>query len=362
MTYWARRSLISFQANASVPIIKSDIWLSIMLFSIIIGCRYMVGVDYKGYLEDYRSGIDGYAIRNYELAFKCIVTFLLKIDAHYIYFFIISAFVQIYFFYKSFDRKIYYLLPWAVPIFLMTELGSLENGIRHFTALMIFFYSLKYIRDSLFGRYVLTIGFASLFHLSVLVCLPLYWLLRCEIFKNIGIQLFGIMISIFVSEKIVTWINDYFGGIIFLLGYDGYLSELNKEGEGGLGFYVSWFINILIIFLFPQLYKKYKHDGFIVYWNLFYIGLLLKPATDFILVLGRINWYFYKIRFLIFAFVLHYLYCKCKENDFFYFLFFMFLLSIIIFFLYEVYVGANQMSPFYFFWQETEYVPVHKYN
>lgn len=117
MTYWARRSLISFQANASVPIIKLDIWLSIMLFSIIIGCRYMVGVDYKGYLEDYRSGIDGYAIRNYELAFKCIVTFLLKIDAHYIYFFIISAFVQIYFFYKSFDRKIYYLLPWLFPFF-----------------------------------------------------------------------------------------------------------------------------------------------------------------------------------------------------------------------------------------------------
>ena len=355
MTFLAREKLVISNGCRQTHYSLS-VFLSILIFSIVIGCRYMVGVDYAGYLSIYESAPNSYQVEGLEFFFRYVINFLAGHQWHYSWFFIISAFLQIYFFYKSFDDDIKYLLPWAVATFLMTEIGSLENGIRHFVALMIFFYSLRYIKAKRLFYYLGTIAFASLFHTSALLCIPLYWLLGHNIFRNVWLQLILLCFFAIISPYFISFVKN-FTGLLVLLGYDGYLTMLEEEGSGGIGFYVTWVLNILIILFFPKLYATYKNKGFIIYWNLFYIGLLLKPMTDFIQVLSRINWYFYKFRFLILAFLLHYLYTRRHVNSTYYFLYCFFLGWVIIFFLYEIYAGANMMSPFYFFWQSDAYVP-----
>lgn len=355
MTFLARKNVVintmgHYQISCSVS-------LSILIFSVIIGCRYMVGVDYAGYLSIYESAPDSYQVEGLEFFFRHLINFLAGSQLHFSYFFVISAFLQIFFFYKSFSEDIKCLLPWAIMTFLMTEIGPLENGIRHFVALMIFFYSLRYIKEKRLFYYLCTIIFAGLFHASALLCIPLYWILGHNLFKNIGIQFILLCISVLLSSYFVSVVEN-FTSLLILLGYDGYLTMLEEEGSSGIGFYVTWGLNVLIILFFPKLYAAYKDKGFIIYWNLFYIGLLLKPMTDFIQVLSRINWYFYKFRFLILAFLLHYLYTRRHINSSYYFLYCFFLGWVIIFFLYEIYAGANMMSPFYFFWQSDVYVPV----
>ena len=261
MTFLARKKLVISNGCRQTHYSLS-VFLSILIFSIVIGCRYMVGVDYAGYLSIYESAPNSYQVEGLEFFFKHVINFLAGHQWHYSWFFIISAFLQIYFFYKSFDDDIKYLLPWAVATFLMTEIGSLENGVRHFVALMMFFYSLQYIKARRLLYYLGTIVFASLFHISALFCIPLYWVLGHNIFRNVWLQLILLCLFAIISSYVVSVVEN-FTSLLILLGYDGYLTMLEEEGSGGIGFYVTWGLNVLIILFFPKLYAAYKDKGFI---------------------------------------------------------------------------------------------------
>jgi len=382
MVLFARKSVkISLLEQRKLPIYHKTILIPILLFTFIIGCRYMVGVDYETYMNIVQEGRDGFAVYNLEFFFKYLVLFLFDNHFHFTWFFIISAFIQIVFFYKAFDKTIFMLLPFAVATFLMTELGALENGVRQFVALMVFFFALCFIKTKEPLKYILLILIGTLFHKSMIICLPFYWILNRNIFKNIVFQYSLLIIILFLT-------NLFFDDVLKIIqedilpstNYDYYSDKLQVEGEGRLGFYTTWVLNLLIIGFFPSMKKYYepntyevlpKRDenahtssiqpnnknvlreksGFLIYWNLFFIGLLLKPFTDFILVLSRINWYFYKFRFIILAFLLHYLW-QHRKNPINMFFFWFFLATIIIFFVYEIYVEAHFMSPFQFIWQK----------
>jgi hypothetical protein len=351
MVLFARKSVqLSFIEQRRLHLYHITLLLPILIFTCVIGCRYMVGVDYESYMEIFLEGKDGFRIHGLEFFFKWLVIFLSDHHFHFIWFFIISAFIQIFFFYKAFDKTIFMLLPFAVATFLMAELGALENGIRQFAALMIFFYALTFIKQKKVFHYLIWILAAALFHKSVLICLPLYWILNRNIFGNIFMQYFLLALAFIVSFFFLPFL-DSLKEIASIFNYDHYLDKLVVEGKGGLGFYTTWTVNLLIIGFFPFLKQYFKENGFLIYWNLFFIGLLLKPFIDFIHVLSRINWYFYKFRFLILAFLLYYLYQHRKDpmNMFFFWFFFG---TTILFFVYEIYTGAHWMSPFQFIWQK----------
>ena len=352
MVLFARKSVrLSLCEQRKLPVYHLTILLPILIFTTVIGCRYMVGVDYYEYLEILEESRDGFKAHQLEFFFKYLIFFISDHQFHFAWFFIVSAFVQIFFFYRAFDKTIFMLLPFAVATFLMTELGALENGIRQIAALMIFFYALTFIKKKEFVKYLLMILLGALFHKSILICIPLYWVLNRNLFRNVIFQYVLLVIVILAAPLLLTIFLGRFDMFISAFNYSHYSDQLQVEGEGGIGFYATWAINFLILAFFPALKRYYKENGFMIYWNLFYIGLLLKPLTDFIHVFSRINWYFYKFRFLILAFLLYHLFQNRKEPiNLFFFCFF--LAATIIFFVYEIYVGAHLMSPFYFIWQQ----------
>ena len=334
-----------------VPITHFSFLLPILFFSLVIGLRYMVGSDYETYLTLIKNTTSVSYFKSIEPMFKYLMLFIEKYSLHFSYFFIISAFIQIFFFYKSFDRPLLFLLPWAVPLFIMTEIGSLENGVRHFTALMMFFYSLKHIKNQKLVYYVGTILFASLFHKSVLLCLPLYFVARLEVIKSVYLQFCLVLFFLVGSEFLSSLLIRLSLRLIVLFGYENYMESIGQGRETGIGYFVQWFINFIIIGFYPKLKEAYQKNGFLVYWNLFYVGLLLKPMLDLVSVLTRINWYFYKFRFIILAFLLHYLY-QHRNNPIYLVFFIIFLFLNIIIFIHGIMQGSNHMSPFYFIWDK----------
>jgi len=322
--------------------------IPILFFTSVVGLRYMVGVDYGTYLDLIKNTTSDYYFHSIEPVYQYLILFIEKNSLHFSYFFIISAFLQIVFFYKSFDRPLLFLLPWAVPMFIMAEIGPLQNVVRHYTAIMIFFYALNHIKNQKLVYYAITIFIASLFHRSILVCLPLYFLGGRELVKSaylrFGLVLFFLIASAFLRNALLS----ISGQLIIMLGYAHHL-KTNVFEKTGLGIYLIWIVNFIIIGYYPKLKEAYRKNGFMIYWNLFYIGLLVKPMLDYIIALSRMNWYFYKLRFLILAFLLHYLYQH--RNDQVHFLFFFIVLCcVVVIFIYSIMVGNDQMAPYYFIW------------
>jgi len=334
-----------------VPITDYSFVIPILFFSLIIGLRYMVGTDYPTYLNLVQNSTTVPYFHSLEPFFQHLILFIERYNLHFSWFFIISAFLQIFFFYKSFDRPLLFLLPWAVPLFLMQEMGALVNVVRHFTALMIFFYSLKHIKDHKLIYYIITILIASLFHTSVLICLPLYFIVQRELIKSVFLR-FGLVLIFLIAAEVLRSILLRFSEQLFILfGYGKYLNSEMRDDNAGIGYILILILNFIIIGFYTKLKEYYLKSGFMIYWNLFYFGLLLKPIFDFFGHTARVNWYFYKFRFLLSAFLLHYLY-QHRNNPIYLVFFIIFLFLNIFIFIHGIMKGSNDMSPFYFIWDK----------
>lgn len=362
MTFMSWKISISYKKYNLNYITKGQILLAIMFFSLIIGCRYMVGIDYESYLYEYSYFFrNGYTTllgdrARWEVIPDILTRFLAGQGIHFSIFFIIIAFLQISFFYKSLiNNVLIYLLPFATFFLITTQLGSMVNVMRQFIAIMIFIYSLKFVRDRCLYKYIICIILAFLFHKSVIVCLPVYFFINKELFRLRFIQIVLIIISFVIGHIILSFLWSNFSILFIGLGYDSYSSI--EEGSGakkleinsGLGTGLIWAINILIIYYYPKLKEKYAENGFLIFYNLFFIGLILKPIFDTYMVLNRINNYFYSFRFIIMAFLCHYLLIEKVNNKNAIIGKSLIIISLIVFY-YEISVGASGMAPFQFFW------------
>ena len=323
--------------------------IPILFFTLVIGLRYMVGTDYEGYLGIVQGTTSHSFFHSVEPFFQHLILFIEKYELHFSFFFIITAFIQILFFYKFFDSKIIFLLPWAIPMFIMNEIGSLENGVRHFTAVMLFFYSTRFIKNQQLVYYVISILIIYFFHKSVLICLPLYFFARREIIKSVylqfGLVLFFLLSSTFLRGVLINLSQQ----LIVVWGYGNYMDFDIKSYTTGFGYIILWMLNFIMIGYYPKLEEVYQKNGFLIYWNIYYLSLLLKPLLDLAGWLSRINWYFNKFNFLILAFLLHYLY-QHRNNPIHQFFFIFVLFWVVTIFIYSIMTGANLMSPYYFIW------------
>ena len=69
------------------------VYVPILFFTFIFGCRYGVGVDYPSYLSAYLYGED----HSWEFLFQLLTTSLSSINFHYCVYFGVIAFIEIFF-------------------------------------------------------------------------------------------------------------------------------------------------------------------------------------------------------------------------------------------------------------------------
>lgn len=160
------------------------------------------------------------------------------------------------------------------------------SGLRQAIAFALTFYSVTYIINKNFVKYIITIIFASLFHMSALVFLPAYFLNNFKITKFKIILLIVIYIIIYIFKiQIYNFINSIFYeeyGIVFSNSY-------------------LWMIMCLLILAICLIsYKKICDDNKSILYNLVIIGsaiMLLSPIANNIMRIA--NYYYMFIILLI---------------------------------------------------------------
>ena len=133
----------------------------------------------------------------------------------------------------------------------------------------------------------------------------------------------------FFLKKFFLWIflwSFFFYEIIFnvctllgaYIGYDWYVDNASGfdvvETKSGLGFILIFFLDFILVFFSTRLMKVYKDNRFTIFYNLFFIGLVLKIFFLNIFIFGRSYVYFYSFRFIVMAFLCHYLVFENKTS------------------------------------------------
>lgn len=317
-----KKQTINFYNNTNHTIsFKSyQILIPLFLFSIVFGMRYDVGVDHLAYLEAYIWNLD---VSKNEFLFQLITNLSNNLNLHYVLYFSILAFIQVYFFYLAFKKEIYLFPLLTLFIFTNGDIMFWMNGIRQALAMCIWIYSLNFIVDRKLRKYMLLGMIAFLFHRSAIILFVFYPILvnGRDYFKSIPLQLI-LLASAFAIKEVFFDIIMYFSAAIdfyiSLLGADMYersynidnLLESFKESSGtGLAYIFRIVINVVIILYSLKLKKYYNSRWFNIIYFFFFIGLL----TSYMFPIGAISFtrpfrYFYIFQSIMLAYFVYYLY------------------------------------------------------
>lgn len=316
--------------SSSGLLVKRSFWrfeviFPLILFAIIFGMRYDVGVDHLGYLHGYLQKIH---VGKNEPLFFLFAEIGWKLNWHYVLYFGLIAFTQVLFFFYAFKNE-RYIYPFLV-FFLFTngEWVFWMNGIRQALAMCIWIFSIKYIEEKKLWKYLIWCVVATLIHKSAIVLIVFYPILRNgrDYFKSIPLQLI-LLGSAFILKEVFYVVFSYIEPLINtytnILGsdmYSGYNTEVlmesfRKSDGTGLVYLFRIILNVIIILYSKRLKLYYNSKRFNIIYFFFFIGLL----TMYVFPVGFISLtrpfrYFYIFPSIMYAFFLYYLF-KTKLRD-----------------------------------------------
>ncbi len=302
-------------------------WLPIILFTLVFGLRYGVGIDYNNYSDiyeetsSYRSLAKLLEGERYEPGFSILLYVCHLIHAPEYILFTIIAFIQIVLIYKTFKDE-GRVLPYIYLSMILTGfcMYSMMNVLRHEIALFIFLYSLKYIRDDKLLKYWLCCLIALCFHFSAIILFPLYfvWKIRKPFFNNPRLEIIIVFAS-FVLSFFAQWQNilHMFDNLIVLLGYETYIDiadDMIVNSKIGITRLFNLLINCIIIINSKKI-KAYFNSGLLnILYDLFIVGVALGYIFLSSMMMMRMIVYVNHVQFIILAYALCYLHQTRRTN------------------------------------------------
>lgn len=296
---------------------------AVLLFSIILGLRYNVGVDYMAYMKMYVENI-AYYREGIEYGYIFLCNILKVFDAHYSILFILLSFLQIYPIVKGMGNDKKALPTIILMLFATSVIFSMLNIIRQMIAFSMIFYSLRFIVSKSFKKYAIGIIIASLFHKSAIIFLPLYFVLNRININNRFIQFIALLFSFSLGAILQNYLWDIlpqFYSIIYgnkLTDFQvEYYKTFNWDGGGkGLASYM-WLIFDSIVILNYHRLRKYsikRNIIFDVLYNLYFVGIVFSNIIGGS-YLSRIIVYFESYRVFIYSYLSLYLINELKKQN-----------------------------------------------
>ncbi|MCP4182021.1 MAG: EpsG family protein [Hyphomicrobiales bacterium] len=277
----------------------------LVIIGLLAGFRGLeIGIDYRGYYEFYqytytygRFWLD--RLLGSEIGWHYIN--LLASHAGLpggVFFGILSA-VTWYFFIKG-SYRYQYLLP--LMLFFVISVGFLFwtwSGIRQSIAIMMFFFSIKYIIEKNPINYLALIALGSLFHLSISIMAPVYFVSYIKYKKKIALIAYIISLGFtgfFSLSILIEPLANLFSQIAYLKPYLRLLSmerfqEAREVTGTNLGFLLKAIFTIWIILQSDKITKDHKE--FEIYIILYLAYAVLANVFFSLELVGRaINYFF----------------------------------------------------------------------
>ena len=338
--------------NSTIVINSISYYTPILLLSIILGLRYGVGVDYFSYEQMYESQkwssiYDG----NIEYIFSTIYFICFHLGTPYHVVQILLNLIFFFFIYKTFEKR-RLIFPWVIIfIFFTGFLFQYLNIQRQAIAFSILLYSLQFIEKRHLLNFLLCIVFASGFHYSALLFLPIYYIWpSINIFKSLRLQLSLWLISFVFSEFLTELIANISLSLLENTAYGKYgASVLTWEMErgSGTGIIVKGISDLIVIMYSKKLFTFFEKDNFFkISYFVFFVGFILANIFQYNMLLSRISFLFISFRIITLSFLFCYLARKRNLMNSCIAIFLLALYSA--YFFGMIYIGNNDCSPFEF--------------
>ncbi len=254
----------------------------LLLFAV-SACRIAVGNDYWVYRDGFLL-IEQDRYVSYEPGFVWVVKFLqsmLNHDQYLPIFGFFSLFTVLFFVKSMADLSENFCLT----VFMLMAGGyyfSSLNSVRYYLVLAVAMYSIKYVLRDEWGKFLLWILAASLFHKSVLVVIPLYFLASRN-WKKWHMLLLGagcasLLLFRNFYREIIFFFYPYYEGSIFDTG-DYSLPNIAKAAA----------VLALSLLYYKTAIQHDKKNRFFFYCNLG--ALALYTCGSFIPEISRIGYY-----------------------------------------------------------------------
>lgn len=307
--------LPSYEATINAEIVT----FTVLVFTILIGCRYAVGGDYFGYLSYYEGTLqtDGPADVDFEVGFLYLIKTLRIFDLPPRAIIVFSSFLQISLLsYWLVDKK--FIAPFVVYFFVTMLLLDIDNAIRQGIALLAILIGLDRLQQGRFFRFAAWVCLGILFHRSAAIILPLGFCLWFFRVPGVGLQLAALVASRAFVAPFTAQVVSLFAQstqLSQIFGYQSY-ADINRTtlmftGAGdslNLGQYLWPIIDSIIILYSRKLSSHYESVGYRIYHGMFLVAALLQPVADTwnFLPFGRMLLYFVAMRVVCLGFLTHY--------------------------------------------------------
>lgn len=204
------------------------------------------------------------------------------------------------------------------------------NGIRQYLAAAVIFASTKFILEGHFIKYLLTVLFASAFHQSALILIPIYFVVRREAWTKTTFLLMA------GAAAIVLGYNQFADALFAVLGEEGYggYSEFNEGGANVIRMAVSA-APLVLAFLGREKFREiFPKSDYIV--NLALLGVLFMAIATQNWIFARFSIYFDLFNLIVISWIVH-LFARKNRN----FIYYSIVVCYVIFFIYEYVYTLN---------------------
>lgn len=249
--------------------------------------RLEVGNDYGTYVTTiHEIYVGGYVVT--EPLFNSVVKLLCNLSGgeNYLLVFAVFGFATIWIFLKVLYEQ---TDNFSMAFFLFMTLGiyfRTFNTVRYYFVLAITLYSFRYVLRKEYGKFVLLIALAALFHKSVLVVIPIYLIANMPWKKW-----FAAVLAAGAAGMVIF--QDFIMEIALML-YPSYKNTIYLETESGLSGNLMTLARCVAILIFALLcygedWKEKQENRF--YFKLNFLAMLLYLCGSFLPLVGRIGYY-----------------------------------------------------------------------
>lgn len=274
-------------------------WLMLFVAVFIAAFRSKVGMDYLSYERIFNivNRQDSYS--DIEVGYRALCRFVGWIGGSSQMMFAIMSITTILIFYESYKRLSSDLVL-SLSIFILLGQMYLNtfNAIRQCLAVAVFMFSIRYIINKEYLKYLLCVFIASLFHTTALILVPFYWVLpiRWNFVTKLGILA---LVAIVLPTILLTLISksDY---AVYLF-FEDYAKEVSVTN------YMYLAIGVGILLFESKLLRNCGYRN--ILFNINYISVILLvlyvvfSGTPITMVITRLNYYFIFFYAIIIAFL-----------------------------------------------------------
>lgn len=284
MIIWTVLGLIIILNTLLQVYTNKKLFLTISIFSLLFfsSFRYNTGIDYDSYVILYENILNNYRVEQVEISWKLLNKFSFYLFNNFQGIFIISSLIMFFLLHEVIKKEKYSFLIILLFFFGNYYWDSISY-IRQYITVFLFLYSIRYIEERKFLKFLLINLVGFLFHKSAIVCIPFYFISKVRISKIKLILL--VPIAFFLRDLISFVVNSSF----YFKIYSDYFIGWDLEKGKGIGFLLRIILLLLIIILSEDLFRVKKN---ILKINHYIIGSILFITFYYSGPLRRISYFF----------------------------------------------------------------------